>query len=113
VTSDNGDASLVPYEGNVVTFNAAATYALNPKTSLQLAYNISRANYSENDTVSGIPAGLDYLRQDVVISLARKLTKHWSGVLRYEFSQYNDPGGGNLDNFTANGIFASLVFQWP
>ena len=113
VTSDNGDPSLVPYEGDVVTFNAAATYALNPKTSLQLAYNISRANYSENNAVSGIPAGLDYLRQEVVISLSRKLTKHWSGVLRYEFSQYNDPGGGNLDNFTANGILASLVFQWP
>jgi hypothetical protein len=113
VTADNGDPSIVPYEGDVLTFNASITYALNVKTSLQLAYNVSRANYSENNAVAGIPAGLDYLRQDVIISLSRKLTKHWSGVLRYEFSQYKDPGGGDLDNFTANGILASLVFQWP
>jgi hypothetical protein len=113
VTADNGDPSIVPYEGDVLTFNASITYALNVKTSLQLTYNVSRANYSENNAVAGIPAGLDYLRQDVVISLSRKLTKHWSGVLRYEFSQYKDPGGGDLDNFTANGILASLVFQWP
>lgn len=113
VTADNGDPSLVPYEGNIITFNGAVTYGLNPKTSLQLSYNLSRANYSENNAVAGIPAGLDYLRQDVIIGITRKLTKHWSGTLRYEFSQYNDAGGGDLDNFTANGIFASLVFQWP
>jgi hypothetical protein len=97
----------------VETFNASATYALNLKTSLQLTFVVSRANYSENNAVGGIPAGLDYLHQDVVISVARNLTKHWSGVLRYEFSRYSEPSGGNLNNFTANGIFAGLVFNWP
>ncbi len=113
VTTYNGDPSLVPYEGDVVTLITSANYALNLKTSLQLAYHLSRSNYAENNAVAGIPAGLDYLRQDVVLSLARKLTKQWTGVVRYEFTQYNDPGAGNLYNFTANAIFASLVFQWP
>ena len=113
VTSYYGRSALVPYEGDVETFNASATYALNLKTSLQLTFVVSRANYSENNAVGGIPAGLDYLHQDVVISVARNLTKHWSGVLRYEFSRYSEPSGGNLNNFTANGIFAGLVFNWP
>ena len=113
VTADNGDPSLVPYEGNIITFNAAANYALNDKTSLQISYNLSRADYSENNAVAGIPAGLDYLRNDLIIGLTRKLTKNLSGTLRYQFSQYDEPSGGNVNNFTANGIMATLTFRWP
>jgi hypothetical protein len=113
VTADNGDSSIVPYEGNIITFNAAANYALNDKTSLQISYNLSRADYSENNAVVGIPAGLDYLRHDLIIGLTRKLTKNLSGTLRYQFSQYDEPSGGNVNNFTANGIMATLTFRWP
>ena len=112
-TADNGDPSIVPYEGNIFTVNAAATYALNPKTSLQVSYNFSDANYSENNAAAGIPAGLDYQRNDVIVGLTRKITKNLSGSLRYEFSEYNEPNMGNANNFTANGIFAALTFRWP
>jgi hypothetical protein len=113
ITADNGDPSIVPYEGDIFTANAAATYALNPKTSLQLSYNFSRANYSEDNAAAGIPAGLDYQRHDLIVGLTRKFTKHLSGTIRYEFSQYREPNTGDTDNFTANGVFASLVFYWP
>jgi hypothetical protein len=33
--------------------------------------------------------------------------------LRYRFSQYTKPGSGNVNNFTAHGVFASLNYQWP
>lgn len=112
-TADNGDPSIVPYQGNIFTVNAAATYALNLKTSLQLSYNFSLADYSENNAAAGIPAGLDYQRHDLIVGLTRQLTKNLSGTLRYEFSQYQEPSGGNVNDFTANGIFASLVFRWP
>jgi len=36
-----------------------------------------------------------------------------SGTLRYQFSQYDEPSGGNVNNFTANGIMATLTFRWP
>ncbi len=112
-TADNGDPSIVPYVGDIFTVNATATYALNLKTSLQLSYNFSRANYSENNAAAGLPAGLDYQRHDLIVGLTRQITKNISGTLRYEFSQYKEPSGGNLNNFTANGIFAALVFRWP
>jgi hypothetical protein len=112
-TADNGDPSIVPYEGNIYTVNATATYTLNEKTRLQLAYIFSDANYAENNAEAGIPAGLDYTRQDVVIGLSRQLTKNMSAALHYEFSQYSEPSSGNVNNFTAHGIMASLVFRWP
>jgi hypothetical protein len=86
---------------------------LNLKTSLQLAYNFSRANYSEDNAAAGIPAGLDYQRHDLIVGLTRKLTKNLSGTLRYEFSQYREPSSGDANNFTAHGVLATLVFQWP
>lgn len=111
-TADNGDPSIVPYAGNIFTVNAAATYVLNEKTSLQLAGNFSRANYSENNAAAGIPAGLDYTRNDLIVGLTRQLTKRLSGALHYEFSQYSEPSSGNANNFTAQGVFATLVYKW-
>jgi hypothetical protein len=111
-TADNGDASIVPYAGNIFTVNAVANYAINEKTCLQLAYNFSRANYSENNAAAGIPAGLDYTRNDLIAGLTRKLTKNLSGALHYEFSQYSEPSSGNANNFTAQGIFATFVYKW-
>jgi hypothetical protein len=113
VTADNGDASIVPYQGNIYTANVAVTYALNEKTGLQISYIFSRADYSENNAAAGIPAGLDYTRHDLIIGLTRRLTKNWSGALHYEFSQYSEPSSGNANNFTANGIFATFVYRWP
>jgi hypothetical protein len=113
VTADNGNASIVPYQGNIYTANVAATYALNEKTGLQISYNFSRADYAENNGIAGIPAGLDYTRHDLIIGLTRKITNNLSAALHYEFSQYSEPSSGNANNFTANGIFATFVYRWP
>ena len=112
-TAANGDASIVPYQGNIYTANIAATYAINEKTGLQIAYVFSRADYAENNGAAGIPAGLDYTRHDLVVGLTRKITKRLSGALHYEFSQYAEPSSGNANNFTANGVFASFIYIWP
>jgi hypothetical protein len=112
-TADNGDPSVVPYQGNIYTVNAAANYALNPKTSLQGGYNFSYADYAENNGVAGVPLGLNYTRHDVIVGITRQLTKNLSGALHYEFSQYAEPSGGNANNFTAHGVFATIAYQWP
>ena len=33
--------------------------------------------------------------------------------LRYGFSQYSQPSKGNVNNFTGQGIFASINYKWP
>jgi len=113
VTADNGDPAIVPYEGNIYTLTTVATYALNLKTGLQAACNFSHADYAENNAGAAVPAGLDYTRNDLIVGLTRRLTRHLSAALHYEFSQYVEAGADNANNFTANGIFATLIYRWP
>jgi hypothetical protein len=111
-TADNGDASIAPYEGNIFTATATTTYALNLKTSLQLSYNFSSADYSENNAVAGIPAGLDYQRHDFLAGITRRLTRNLSGSLRYGFSQYSEPSSANMNNYHANSVFGTLTCRF-
>ncbi|HTV41846.1 MAG TPA: c-type cytochrome domain-containing protein [Candidatus Sulfotelmatobacter sp.] len=112
-TADNGDPSIVPYEGNIITASATATWILSPKASLQFSYYFSGADYAQNNSAAGVPAGLNYQRNDLIAGLTRKLTKNLTGTLRYEFSQYTEPSSGNINNFTANGVMAMLTWRWP
>jgi hypothetical protein len=111
-TASNGDPSIVPYTGNIYTLTTTATYALNAKTSLQTSYVFSYANYGENNAAAGLPLGLDFTRNELIVGLTRQLTKRLSGALHYQFSQYSEPSSGNANNFTAQGIFATLVYKW-
>jgi hypothetical protein len=85
---------------------------LNPKTSLQTSYAFSRADYGENNAAAGMPLGIDFTRNELIVGLTRQITKRLSGALHYEFSQYSEPSSGTANNFTAQGIFATLVYKW-
>lgn len=111
-TASNGDPSIVPYSGNIYTLATTATYALNVKTSLQASYAFSRANYGENNAVAGTPLGIDFTRNRLIVGLTRQITKRLSGALHYEFSEYSEPSSGSVNNFTAQGVFATLVYKW-
>ncbi len=112
-TATYGIPSVVPYRGDIYTFMATAAYALNPKTGLQASYSFSDAGYGQNNALNGVPLGLDYTRQVLFVGLTRQLTKNISGALHYEFSQYSEPSSGNLNDFTSQGVFATLIYKWP
>jgi Planctomycete cytochrome C len=111
-TTPNASPEVVPYVGNTYTIGANAGYALNAKTDFNVTYTFSRATYGQNNT-AGIPLGLDFTRHELLAGLTRQLTKRLSGALHYRFSQYSEPGSGNVNNFTAHGIFATLTYRWP
>lgn len=113
VTSDNGILAVVPYHGDVYTLVATAAYALNPKTSLQASYSFSKAGYGQNNAPNGVPLGLDFTRHVLFAGVTRQLTKNLSGALHYEFSQYAEPSSAHLNDFTAHGFFATLIYKWP
>ena len=113
ITADNGDPSIAPYRGNIYTLTTTATYELNAKTSLRASYVFSCADYAQNSSAAGVPPGLDFTRHELLAGLVRQLTKNLSGALRYEFSQYTEPSGGDARDFTAHGIFATLAYKWP
>ena len=111
-TADNGDLSVVPYSGDVYSVIATASYALNPKTVLQAAYNFSCADYGQNNT-AGVPLGIDFTRHQFWVGLSRQFGRRVSTSLRYSFSEYSEPSSGNMNNFTAQGIFAVFDYRWP
>jgi hypothetical protein len=59
-----------------------------------------------------MPLGIDFTRNELIVGLTRQITKRLSGALHYEFSQYSEPSSGTANNFTAQGIFATLVYKW-
>lgn len=85
---------------------------LNAKTDLKATYAFSQATYGQNNTAS-IPLGLDFTRNELLVSLTRQITKKLSGALSYQFSQYSEPSSANVNNFTAQGVFATVSYKWP
>ncbi len=112
-TAVNGVSSIVPYRGDVYTLVTTAAYALNPKTGLQVSYSFSQAGYGQNNAGAGVPLGLDFTRHVLFVGLTRQLTRNLSGALHYEFSQYSEPSSAHLNDFTAHGVFATLIYKWP
>jgi len=110
--AQNRDPSIVPYSGNVYTLSASVGYALNAKTSLTANYSLSEADYIQDNVAAGLPLGINFTRQELLVGLKRQFSKQVSGALRYQFSQFSEPSGGNLNNFTAHGIFATLSYAW-
>jgi mono/diheme cytochrome c family protein len=111
-TASNKDPSIVPYRGNVYSLLASATYALNPATDLRAAYSFSRADYGQNNVADGLPLGLDLTRNGVVVGVTRKMTSYLTTNLRYAFYQYSEPSTGGFNDYTAHGIFATVVMKW-
>jgi hypothetical protein len=113
VTAVNGDPSVVPYRGDIYTFTGTTAYALNAKTGLQASYSFSDAGFGQNNAPNGVPLGLDYTRHVLFVGLTRQLTRNLSGALHYEFSRYSEPSSAHLNDFTAHGVFATLIYRWP
>jgi hypothetical protein len=111
-TAGDQNAAVVPYSGNTCTLGASAGYALNAKTHLNATCSFSQADYGQNNNV-GLPLGINFTRHDLLVGLTRQFNSRLSGALRYGFSQYSQPSNGNVNNFTANGIFASINYKWP
>jgi hypothetical protein len=113
LTLQTTDPSVVPYKGDVYAVTASATYALNDATDVRAAYSFSRADYSQDNIVGGLPLGLSYTRHALTLGLTRKVTNYLSTKLGYGFYQYREPSTGGVNNYTAHGIFATVVMRWP
>jgi hypothetical protein len=111
-TAGEQNPAVVPYRGDIYTLGASAGYALDAKTRLNATYVFSQSDYGQNNTV-GLPLGMEFTRHELRVGLTRQFSQRFSGVLRYTFSQYWEPGRGNRNNFTAHGIFATLSYKWP
>jgi hypothetical protein len=56
-TADNGSLSVVPYEGNIYSVIASATYVLGRKSDLAASYSFSQADFAQGNAADGLPLG--------------------------------------------------------
>jgi hypothetical protein len=110
-TAADQNPAVVPYRGDTCTVSSSAGYVLNAKTRFDATYAFSQAGYGQNNLV-GLPLGINFTRSDLIVGLTRQFSSRLSGALRYGFSQYSQPSNGNVNNFTAQGIFASVSYKW-
>jgi hypothetical protein len=113
LTLQTTDPAVVPYKGDVYAVTASATYALNDATDVRAAYSFSRADYGQDNIVGGLPLGLSYTRHALTLGLTRRVTNCLSTKFGYGFYQYREPSTGGVNNYTAHGIFATLMLRWP
>ncbi len=112
ITADHGSESIAPFRGHVYSVLTSANYVLNDQTDLNLAYDFSYANYGQNNEASGLPLGIDYRRHGMRAGLARRFWKRCVARLDYVLSYYDEPSGGHFNDYTAHGVFATLLVRW-
>ncbi|HZM04107.1 MAG TPA: c-type cytochrome domain-containing protein [Candidatus Saccharimonadales bacterium] len=111
-TFANSDPSVVPYKGAIYTLTTTAGCALSKTAELNAAYSFSTANYGENNAAAGVPLGLDYNRHNLTFGLSKKINPRLSATLRYIFSTYTEPNTGGFNNYTSQGVFATVAYGW-
>ncbi|MGP8198525.1 MAG: c-type cytochrome domain-containing protein [Limisphaerales bacterium] len=112
-TADNNDPSIVPYKGHGCTLVSSVGYALGKSAELSASYSFSEASYGENNAADGVPLGLDFTRHNLTLGINKKINNHLSATLRYIYSNYAEPSAGAFNDYSAQGIFATLAYAWP
>jgi hypothetical protein len=112
-TAFNGIAGTVPYEGDVFSVIASATYVLTDKTDLDANYSFSKADYRQNNAASALPLGIDYGWHSMMAGVRHEISKNMTARLQYGFFRYVEPTSGNAADYDAHAIFATLLVRLP
>ena len=104
---------MVPYEGDVYSCYGSASYALNNMTQFQVAYSFSTADYGQDNIIGGLPMGLNYARHGLTVGITRRFSKFITARLGYGFFKYSEPSAGGFNDYTAHGVFATMVMKLP
>jgi hypothetical protein len=109
----NDSPSVVPYQGNIYTVMASASYVLNQKTDLNASYSLSMADFAQDNAAYGLPLGIKYQQHALQVGIKRQIGKGNSFSVQYSFYHYNEPSSGGFNNFNAQAVFAMLSFEIP
>jgi len=112
-TFANGDPAIVPYEGDVYTVLVSGAYAVNEQTDVNVAYNVSWADYEQHNGAAGLPVGERYDLHTVLGGLTRRWNERLTGRLQYGFYYYDEPSAGGANDYVAHGFLASLALRLP
>ena len=112
ITADNGNPSVAPFQGDIYSALASATWTANERTELNAAYDFSTADFTQHNVALGLPLGLEYRLHTLRAGVTRALSKNLRVRLEYFFSLYDEAYSEGLNDYTAHGVFAMLNFRW-
>ncbi len=112
VSAYHGNPSLTPFRGQVYSAMGMATYLLNDLTDVSVAYDFSHADFTQPNQAAGLPLGIDYQSHTLHAGLARSLWKRVKAKLEYTWACYDEPTSAHYADFTAHGIFGSILVKW-
>ena len=112
-SAQNGVNFVVPWRGGIVSAQGGATFAWTATTDLRLSHAYSRADYAQNNTSGGLPAGLEYDQHSLQAGVTTRLKRGATLNLQYGFHRYVEPTGGNAYDYTAHSILGTMTLKWP
>jgi hypothetical protein len=112
-SANSGAPTVGPYRGDTYSADASGTYVLSQSTDVSVGWTFSEANYGQNNAAATVPVGIRYQNHSVEAGLARRFGKNVSGRLQYSFAYYHEPSSGNLNDFRAHTVFATLNLRLP
>jgi len=110
---DAGNASIVPYRGDVFSVLTSANYALTQSADLLASYSFSWADYEQNNGAEGLPLGLHYQMHGLVAGISKRLGERISTRLQYGFYLYDEDGSAGGIDYTAHAVFGTVVIRLP
>jgi hypothetical protein len=111
VAADNGNPSVVPYEGDVYSVIASARFVVSERTDLFAAYGFAKSDYGQSNYADGLPQGMEFTRHSVSAGFSRKLSNACTISLRYGYYDYAEPSAGGVNDYTAHGVFATFNYR--
>lgn len=111
-TADQDSGAIVPYRGRTWSALVSGHYALNDRTGLNVSYNFSHADFEQDNVAEGLPLGIDYQWHTLRAGFSRELNSRMRVRLEYFFSLYDEPSSAGLNDYTAQGVFATFAFKW-
>jgi hypothetical protein len=112
VAFDNASPSIAPWQGDVVSVMAAATYVLGDRSDAQVNYSFSRGDYAQANAADGLPLGTLYHLHSVIAGVSRRFSETVSARLQYGFYLYDEPTSLGANDYMAHAVFGALVFKF-
>jgi hypothetical protein len=110
--SAENQSSVVPYEGDLYSIMASATYMLSTNVDLTASYAFSRADYAQDNLAAGLPLGIKYDWHAIQAGIVRRFRRATAN-LQYAYYDYTEPSAGGFNDYTAHAVFATINLHWP
>ena len=96
----------------ILSLLLGGSYLLNDTTDLVGYYSFSSGDYSQGNTADGLPLGIDYELHSLQAGISTLVLEKVRLNLQYLYQHYEETSSGDINDYTAHGIFANCSVGW-